>query len=201
MIKLKTSFRLIAVLLGTALTSFGITLFLKCGYGTDTLSVFLTGVQKHVPLPFGYLSMGFNLLIIVLAFFLQRDLLGIGTIINGFGVGWLVNLYLDWLAQWTPPAPLLLSVVAALCYAVGIGFYVSAQLGAAAIECLTFIIEVRSALSLKMTRILVDAILVVLGLLLGSRDFSIATIICLLLTGPIVEWMFLSLRTRFQSNP
>ncbi|WP_321386004.1 YitT family protein [uncultured Enterococcus sp.] len=189
MTKLNPVYRIFSVFFGTTLTAFAIFLLLKSGYGTDTLSVFLTGIQQHVSIEFGYLSMLFNLLVIVLAFFIQRELMGIGTIINGFGLGLILNLFFAVFGDWTMSMPLLWGLLGAVLYGIGIGFYVSAQMGSAAIECLSFILESRTKFSLRTVRIAIDSSFVVLGLLLGSKDFHIATFVCLLLTGPVVEWM------------
>ncbi|MGC6768708.1 YczE/YyaS/YitT family protein [Enterococcus sp. LJL51] len=189
MIKRKPVYRILSVFAGTALTALSISVLLKAGYGVDVLSVFLTGIQKYIPWEFGYLSMSFNVLMIVIAFFMQRELIGAGTIINGVCLGLMVNFFSGLLADWEMGIPLLWGLVAAICYAVGIGLYVSAQMGAAAIECLSFMIESRTKGSLKLIRIAIDAVLVVSGLLLGSTSFHIATFVCLLTTGPIVEWM------------
>ena len=189
MTKISPVYRIFSVLFGTVTTAFAIFLLLKSGFGTDTLSVFLTGIQQHSPLAFGYLSMGFNCLVILIAFFVNRELIGLGTIINGFGIGLVVNFFFAVLGDWVLPIPLIWALVAAILYGVGIGFYVSAQMGSAAIECLSFMIEAHSKFSLRTVRIALDACLVILGLLLGSPDFQIATFVCLLATGPIVEWM------------
>ncbi|MBP1046534.1 YitT family protein [Enterococcus sp. BWM-S5] len=189
MTKLNPVYRIFSVFFGTTLTAFAIFLLLKSGFGTDTLSVFLTGIQQHVSIEFGYLSMLFNLLVIIIAFFVQRDLMGVGTILNGFGLGLILNFFFYILGDWTMSQPLLWGLLGAVLYGIGIGFYVSAQMGSAAIECLTFMLEARSKFSLRTVRIAIDTSFVILGLLLGSKDFHIATFVCLILTGPVVEWM------------
>ncbi|MCB5951637.1 membrane protein [Enterococcus sp. BWT-B8] len=189
MTKLNPVYRIFSVFFGTTLTAFAIFILLKSGYGTDTLSVFLTGVQNHIPLEFGYLSMLFNCLVIIAAFFIKRELIGPGTIINGFGIGIILNFFFSIFGDWELSFSLIWAVAAAVLYGVGIGFYVSAQMGSAAIECLSFILEAYSKFSLRVVRITLDTSLVIVGILLGSKDFHVATFICLLATGPIVEWM------------
>lgn len=162
MTKLNPVYRIFSVFFGTTLTAFAIFLLLKSGFGTDTLSVFLTGIQQHVSIEFGYLSMLFNLLVIIIAFFVQRDLMGVGTILNGFGLGLILNFFFYILGDWTMSQPLLWGLLGAVLYGIGIGFYVSAQMGSAAIECLTFMLEARSKFSLRTVRIAIDTSFVIL---------------------------------------
>ena len=72
-------------------------------------------------------------------------------------------------------------------YGLGVGIYVAGNLGSAAVECLTMMIVKATKFPLRYVRISLDALMVVIGLLLGSQSFGIGTIICVITTGFIME--------------
>ncbi|WP_237580107.1 membrane protein [Candidatus Enterococcus huntleyi] len=165
--------------------------------GVDTLSIALFGIMNYLPIQFGYLSLGFNILVLSLAFIFDRSQIGLGSLINGLGVGIGVNIFTSYLASHTllVSYPLLFCLLGVLLFGLGIGIYVSAQLGAAALECLTLMIVKLSKRSIKVTRILIDCSMVLIGLLLGSKSLGIGTLGCILTTGLLLE-VTLALQTR-----
>ncbi|KAF1299411.1 hypothetical protein BAU15_01840 [Enterococcus sp. JM4C] len=189
--------KLIKVVAGTTLSALGLTLMIASNLGVDTLSIALFGIMNYLPIQFGYLSLGFNILVLSLAFIFDRSQIGLGSLINGLGVGIGVNIFTSYLASHTllVSYPLLFCLLGVLLFGLGIGIYVSAQLGAAALECLTLMIVKLSKRSIKVTRILIDCSMVLIGLLLGSKSLGIGTLGCILTTGLLLE-VTLALQTR-----
>ncbi len=179
--------RLTAVFLGTAITSLGIVLLLASQLGVDTISTFLLGVMQHFSIKFSLASQMFNLIILVIIFFLDRSIIGIGSFINGIFIGIFVNLFTPLITL----VPLVAGTKAAfvilgpLCFSIGIGIYLSANLGAAAVECLMLYFAEITPFSLKTVRITLDALLVLTGWLLGGA-VGIGTILCVFASGPLI---------------
>ncbi|MBO0451590.1 YczE/YyaS/YitT family protein [Candidatus Enterococcus murrayae] len=188
---------LFKVLLGTLLSAFGLSLMITSSLGVDTLSVALFGVMKIFPLKFGYLSLCFNLFVLMIAFLFDRRQIGIGSLINGIGIGLGVNFFTSFFTLNTSSiiSQLVASISGVLLFALGIGIYVSAQLGAAALECLTLMVVNSSNFSIKTVRILIDSTMIVIGLLLGNANLGIGTLLCVCTTGVIMEGVL-----KFQSR-
>lgn len=190
--------RILYVFIGTALSALGLSLMIASNLGVDTLSVALFGIMNYVPIKFGYLSLSFNILVLSMAFLFDRSQIGIGSIINGIGVGVGVNFFNSILLtnSFIAKNQLLFSILGVLTFAIGIGIYVSAKLGAAALECLTLILIKISNLSIKSARIIIDIIMVAFGISIGSTNLGIGTLICVLSTGLILEGI-LTLQSAF----
>ncbi|MGG5370596.1 YczE/YyaS/YitT family protein [Enterococcus sp. AZ196] len=192
---------LLKVLLGTLLSAFGLSLMITSSLGVDTLSVALFGVMNIFPLKFGYLSLCFNLFALMIAFLFDRRQIGIGSLINGIGIGLGVNFFTSFFTLNTSSiiSQLVASISGVLLFALGIGIYVSAQLGAAALECLTLMVVNSSNFSIKTVRILIDSTMIVIGLLLGNANLGIGTLLCVCTTGVIMEGV-LKFQTRLIKN-
>lgn len=175
--------------LGTALMALGIKSIVASGRGADALSTLILGVQQHVNVRFGTLSMLFSVLILLAMFFKKRELLGIGSIINSFGVGLFLNLF-DYLFTFptveTWLAQLGYSVVGTLGFGIGTACYIIANFGIGSYDCLMLLIQEKLGCSTKVARILLDGFLIGTGVILGA-PFGFGTIIVLGLLGPTIE--------------
>ncbi|WP_248621641.1 YczE/YyaS/YitT family protein [Enterococcus cecorum] len=181
--------QLVKIIVGTLLVALGITLMITSQLGVDTLSVGLFGVMNFIPWKFGYLTLTFNLIILAFALFFDRQQVGLGSFANAFGVGLTVNALTPILTanEFLTSHTYLTMILGIVVYGLGVGIYVAGNLGSAAVECLTMMIVKATKFPLRYVRISLDALMVVIGLLLGSQSFGIGTIICVITTGFIME--------------
>ncbi|CAI3368324.1 YczE/YyaS/YitT family protein [Enterococcus cecorum] len=181
--------QLVKIIVGTLLVALGITLMITSQLGVDTLSVALFGVMNFIPWKFGYLTLTFNLIILAFALFFDRQQVGLGSFANAFGVGLTVNALTPILtaSEFLTRHTYLTMALGIIVYGLGVGVYVAGNLGSAAVECLTMMIVKATRFPLRYVRISLDALMVVIGLLLGSQSFGIGTIICVITTGFIME--------------
>lgn len=181
--------QILKVVVGTLLVALGITLMIASTLGVDTLSVALFGWMNFVPWQFGYLSLTFNLIVLAFALIFDRKQVGLGSFANAFGVGLTVNFLSPYILanEFIANHHWLAAIVGIVVYGLGVGIYVSAQLGSAAIECLTMMLVKATRFPLRYIRIGLDAGMVILGLLLGSQNFGVGTILCVLTTGFFME--------------
>ncbi len=177
------------VFLGTAMIALAVTLLITAHKGADTISIFLLGILTIVALPFWIASLIFNACVLAIVAVFERKALGIGSFINGFGLGLLIGIFEPMLEQISISIPgySIIAVIAApILFGVGAGIYVSSNRGAAALEALTQVIYKYTKISVKYIRMGLDALMVIVGLLLGA-PIGIGTFLCVIAIGPIFE--------------
>lgn len=175
--------------LGTFFVSSGIALLVNGEYGADTISTFLLGVLNHIDLPFWIASMSFNVIVLVTTFIVDRSHLGLGSLINGIGIGLMLrflNPLMASIADGFSLYSLFAAFIGPVFVGAGAAIYISSGLGAAALEALTSLIEQRTKLRIKTIRMLLDGSLVLTGFLLGA-PIGIGTILGVILIGPVLE--------------
>ena len=80
----------------------------------------------------------------------------------------------------------LLMLLGIMLFAIGTGFYAAASLGRGSYEALTFSLAEKNGWQVKVVRSLLDASMVIIGVLLGGT-FGICTIVTILISGPIIQ--------------
>ena len=181
--------KLLQVLLGTGFISLAVTLLITAHNGADTISIFLLGFLNIFDIPFWIASLIFNIIVLCIVAIFNREELGIGSLINGLGLGLLIGIFepvMDQVFVNISWYPIMAVIVAPILFGVGAGIYVSSNKGSAALEALTQLIFKYSRLSLKAIRMGLDATMVVVGMSLGA-PIGIGTLICVITIGPVFE--------------
>lgn len=166
--------------------SFGISLFIKADLGANPLTTFTQGISIISGISVGKSS---QLLMIVTLFFVfvfDKKRIGVGTFVNAI----LTGIFIDFFMKMSINVSdlffrVLFLTLAIVLFSVGLAIYVSSELGEGAVDAFMIIIRDKFNIILKHSRIILDAILVILGKLCGSR-IGIGTILSILLTGPIM---------------
>ena len=73
-------------------------------------------------------------------------------------------------------------------FAIGTGLYASASLGRGSYEAVTFALAEKNNWQVKIVRMALDILVVVIGVLLGGK-FGICTIITVIISGPIIQFV------------
>ncbi|MFL8906262.1 YczE/YyaS/YitT family protein [Helcococcus kunzii] len=178
--------RFIDLIIGLLIMSFGISLFIKADLGANPLTTFTQGISIISGISVGKSS---QLLMIVTLFFVfvfDKKRIGVGTFVNAI----LTGIFIDFFMKMSINVSdlffrVLFLTLAIVLFSVGLAIYVSSELGEGAVDAFMIIIRDKFNISLKHSRIILDAILVILGKLCGSR-IGIGTILSILLTGPIM---------------
>ena len=174
--------------MGTFIAAVGVRLIVVSGLGADAISTLVLGILQHVSLQFGTVSMLFNGIILVIIFFYDRKMIGIGSLINSFGLGFCLNI-LDWMGilHTIPDGTGYVSIIAgSIVFGIGTGVYLLADAGSAAYESLMILLKRVMNSSVKVARIVLDALFFLTGFLLGGH-IGFGTLIVLLLRGPSLE--------------
>lgn len=187
-IKPNVAKQLFFTILGTFIAAVGVRLIVVSGLGADAISTLVLGILQHVPLKFGTVSMLFNGIILVIIFFYDRKMIGFGSLINSFGLGFCLNI-LDWLGilQTIPSGTGYFSIIAgSIVFGIGTGIYLLADAGSAGYESLMILLKRLLKCSVKIARIVLDALIFLTGFVLGGH-IGLGTLIVLLLMGPSLE--------------
>lgn len=178
------------VVISTVVTAFGISLVLLAELGVDPISTFLLGGLHFIPIRFGTASQIFSLTCLVINYFLNRKFFGVGSLIFSIGCGYFINLFLamdgmtSLFLQSIPS--ICIALIGILIYGCGTGLFLSTKTGMGPLEGLMFFFSKRLNVTIKVTRMTIDGILVVTGILLGGL-YGIGTILCIFLVGPVIE--------------
>lgn len=179
--------RLAAIVIGAAISAYGITLALGAGFGSATLAVLWEGVSVTFGVTTGVSSMIIAALMLLFVFFYDRKQIHVGTIVYQI----VYSSSLDFFAALhrfpeSKALCFLIMLAAIAIFATGNGLYASARLGRGSYEALTYSFVDRNHWSVQIVRMALDLTFVVLGWLLGGH-FGVCTLFTILLSGPIMQ--------------
>lgn len=189
--------RVVQVCLGTILMGIGIQVIVTAGQGMDSVSTLIIGLMQHTSLPFGRWSQIISLLFLGISFLYNRKMLGIGSVINTLLVGETIRWVqptiqsVDWLQNQLP-----VSFSGFVLMAAGIALYLSADLGAGPLEGMMLCVCSLLHISLQRGRILLDFLIILLGVFLGSF-VGWGTLFAIFLLGPMIQF-FLTIGSKIK---
>ncbi len=177
-----------------------VAVFKTVGFGTDPCSTFTLGVSARTGISFGTCQLAFNLLMFlpVIRFDLSR--IGIGTVANMVGIGYMADFTMWLMSPHIPPEGLSMTVrivlfaVSMVAFLIAAAFYMVVDLGVAPYDAIPQLIAARTnRLSARAIRMLWDISILSLGFLLGST-VGLTTLITGFCLGPAIA--FVSSRVR-----
>lgn len=181
--------KLIIIVLGSIVAAYGITLALYAGFGGATLAVLWQGIAETFHLSIGTASFVVALGMILFAFLYDRSQIHIGTVLYQIVYSICVDLFaachIYSTYRWINFFIMLLGVIL---FAVGTGLYASASLGRGSYEAVTFALAEKNNWQVKIVRMALDVLVVVIGVLLGGK-FGACTIITVIISGPIIQFV------------
>ena len=181
--------RLAVIVAGSVLAAYGITLALYAGFGGATLAVLWQGISGTFHISISMASFIVALGMILFAVIYDRKQIHIGTvlyqIVYSVCVDLFANLHVYSRFAWLNFLIMLLGV---LLFAVGTGLYASASLGRGSYEAVTFALAEKNHWQVRIVRMILDVLVVVAGVLLGGK-FGVCTVITVLVSGPIIQYV------------
>ena len=199
-IKLK---RIIMSVLGVTLCGISVGFFRFAAFGVDPFQSFMSGVDKLVPLSYGTLNVVVNAILLIFALVFDRHYIGIGTMVNLFLLGYIVEISQGTLNALLSPdnivVRLLVFVVGfvALCFSSSV--YMTADLGVSTYDAVAIIMAEKWKIGkFKYIRIITDFICVALGItlfMIGGGTLSgipafvgVGTILTAFFMGPLIDF-------------
>ena len=177
--------------LATFLMGIGIALFIACELGSDPITVFLDGFNRVTKVPVSVIDQIINLVILFLAFIMNRNKIGVNTIVSVLALGICIQIP----TMLINPIKLALQatyvriigiVIGQLCLALSFAWMQSFKDGINALDCIIFKIMEITNFKYRTIRIIYDGCFISIGYLLGGV-VGIGTIISLLTNGILVE--------------
>lgn len=210
--------KLVLFFIGMTIIQFGVALFLKTQIGSDPMTVFTQGLAdalNKTPIKdLGFVKMiaGSNtvttgvanmiilVILTVIILIVDRKRINIGTLICVVGVGPIIDLGVKVISYFPVEnnnlfVKMLLVLFGCLIIAVGFSVLSASDIGVAPNDIIPFIIQDKTKAQYRTVRIIMDAVLLIGGYLLGGV-VGIGTIISMIATGPFIQ-MFLPYGQKF----
>ena len=188
--------RIIIFLIGMSIIQFGVALFLKMNIGSDPFTVFTQGLANTLNnLGVNATTGTANRIILIVLFsiilLLNKSHIKIGTMICVVGVGPIIDLGVSMVSILPVESYnylLKMFLIALGCFIIAIGFSMlsATKVGVAPNDIIPFIIKERTNWEYRWIRILMDAVLLISGSILGGT-VGVGTIIAMATTGPFIQ--------------
>lgn len=183
--------RIIMTIAGVCICGLSVGLFSYSACGLDPFQVLAHGLWHLTKLDFGTFYTLLNIALLVVIFFADRRKIGLGTVINLFGVGYMAE-FSEWLLRSgnaEPGWPL-------RCLSLGVGIvimclsasmYFTADLGVSTYDAVALILSERKGWKYAGIRIATDIICVAVGWMLGGTAGA-GTVVTAFFMGPLISF-------------
>ena len=188
--------RIIIFLIGMSIIQFGVALFLRMNIGSDPFTVFTQGLANTLNnLGVNATTGTANRIILIVLFsiilLLNKSHIKIGIMICVVGVGPIIDLGVSMVSILPVESYnylLKMFLIALGCFIIAIGFSMlsATKVGVAPNDIIPFIIKERTNWEYRWIRILMDAVLLISGFMLGGT-VGVGTIIAMATTGPFIQ--------------
>lgn len=183
----KLFFRLLCFSTGLAILSFGYTLIMHAGLGSDSFGMLIQGISIKTGITIGRGSQLINLTVVLIVLVWNRKLTGVGTFIIMFGLGLFMDLYLSVLPVGVPLAVnVLFLAVGIIAAGFGIALTIISDMGASPVDCLMLLLSTKLNASIATVRIIMEITIALAGWLLGGTA-GLGTILASLFIGPAIN--------------
>lgn len=190
--------RVIWVFIGVFFIGFGSALLRLSGMGTDPFGCMNLGVSGVLHMQFGTYQLLLNIVLLIPMLIWMRKGLGLGTIVNMIGVGYVSDFCVWCIGRFgitteglsgKLPMQLGVMVLAVISLCFGVALYMECALGIAPYDALGEIIPLltRERIKFFAARVITDIICVLIGFISGSV-VGIATVVTAFFTGPLVSF-------------
>lgn len=184
--------RMTAVILPTLpVLAFGIAMCLFTGLGSDVTTSFEQGLGRLVGLGTGTVNLLFNSLVLIIFCFADRSVVGIGSILVGFGLGPLMNLFESLLHKLIPETPsMLVRILFSLCGTIivcfALAWYVQIRQGVQPLDMLNLTIARLLKKSYGVGCYVWNAVALILTIVFGG-DLGIGSVLNMVLGGVLCD--------------
>ncbi|MDR0885133.1 MAG: hypothetical protein LBN22_02005 [Clostridiales Family XIII bacterium] len=191
-------------LIGTMCLAMGAATLITANFGTDTFTASNLGGANHLGLSLGIYQLLFSVVVGILIWFLSPQLIGIGSLINIFLTGFIIDLFVK-LIHVIPISfdqmgvRICLLVFGLLIYSLGISLYTGADIGAGSYDAISLVIAEKSKMKFIFARIITDSFFLLLGFVLGG-PIGLVTFLAAVGLGPLIStWNRLFVTNMYKS--
>lgn len=191
-IRPQLAFRIVILVFGLTSVGFGASLFILSNIGSDPFNVLMQGLSIHLGVTVGQANIIVSFIYAVIIFFWDRQYIQIGTLIAVFSLGTVIDIGINVL---TPIFDMNLHyairfttmISGSVFIAFGVAIIYCVKIGMVPNDALPVIISNKIKLPFKWVRMAYDLAAVIIGTLLGGV-FGVGTIVCALITGPLIAF-------------
>lgn len=183
--------RIIMTFIGIFLTSLSVSIFKASLFGTDPFSCFAIGIWNVSHINYSIAYMILNALLLLGVFVLDKHYIGLGTLLNLFFAGYIVEkgmqLFDLYLPQRTLPVRILLLAIAVVLMCFASSLYFTADMGVSTYDACALMITKKTKLPFRVCRIGTDLIVTTLGFFMGAT-VGIGTLVTAFGMGPLIDF-------------
>lgn len=183
--------RLMMALLGVMVCAFGVGLCRMANFGVDPFQTLCSGLYNVIPLPEGLTYIGINAALLLVVLALNRHYIGLGTLMNLFFFGYVVDFSQQGLTALFGMPGLVgrvaYLVLGILVICISCALYITADLGVSTYDAISLHMADKKLGPYRLLRIGTDVVCVVAGWLMGA-PVGITTIITACLLGPAIAF-------------
>lgn len=189
--------RTLVAIIGFTIIGLSIALYVRADIGSDPFTVLALGISGKAGISVGRANQLNSIVLLLVLLILDRSKIGLGTLLNALVVGRTMDFFLSIIPS---PSSIAISwlmlAVGIVLMGLGVGIYVSADLGQGSIEGVMTTISSRRGIPIGPTRIGMDVIAVAAGALLGAAPGP-GTLLGAALTGPVASITITAMRRLF----
>lgn len=204
--------RIALCVIGVCLCGIAVGFFRYAAFGVDPFTSFMSGLDVVVPIDYGTLYVFVNAVLLILVIFLDRKLVGLGTVVNLFLVGYLAEFVNNGLAKVFPSGSIgpriICLIIAVLMLSFSAALYMPADMGVSTYDAIAMVMADKwHILQFKYDRIITDFVCVALGVTLYYFSgqpiksvlavVNIGTIITAFFIGPLIDIFTKNFTKRF----
>lgn len=185
--------RIIGMLFGNLLLGIAIGVLRIAELGTDPFATMNLGISSTLGLSFGFYSVLFNLLLFIFLFINSRELIGFGTFINMFLLGYTADVIVYFfeladVAEIGLGVRFILLFIGVFISSTGLSLYVTANLGVSPYDALPLMMQemTNNRIPFGIARLIVDATAVLIGFFFGAV-VGVGTLVVAVSLGPLVS--------------
>lgn len=183
--------RLVMALLGVLVCAFGVSLCRMADFGVDPFQTLCSGLYRVILLPEGLVYIAVNTALLLLVLLLNRHYIGLGTLINLFLFGYVVDFCQQGLTSLLGMPDMLGRVIylalGIVVICVSCAMYITADLGVSTYDAIPLHMADKKLGSYRLLRVCSDFICVLSGFLMGAR-VGVCTLITACLLGPAIAY-------------
>ena len=186
--------RIIGMVVGVIIIALGIALFKQAHLDNDSISALNMRIAELLGISLGVENICINMIFFIAEIWFGRKYIGLGTFVNGLGIGFIITAFYDPIAAFFGPAEaaglpvqLLWMAVAVPVTALGVSLYQTADLGIAPYDYLSLGLRDHTPFPYFGCRVFTDALCALLCWLLGGL-VGIGTLVCAFCLGPFIQF-------------
>lgn len=196
-------------MLGVILVGIGVGGLNLSNLGADPFSCMNYGLSSVLNLQFGTWQLILNIILFLPMLIVGRKYIGLGTIFNMAGVGYvaqfidfiLISMGLDSFIVSSIVFKVIFMLISVIITCFGVALYTEASLGISPYDALAYILEdaLKGKIKFKWLRVITDIVCVSIGFISHST-IGIGTVVMMFFTGPLVQFFkdILSSKIDFQ---